>query len=335
MVDRDRIDHVFDNLIGNAIQHTPRGGSIRLTARPEGDAVQVDVRDTGEGIPREHLPRLFEKFYRIPGASPAGGAGLGLAIVREIITAHGGRIDVASQPGKGTTFTFTLPACHDAHDQAPTEGHLAMYPPKCILIVDDEPNVRLMLRTALESAGYRVVEAADGLAALTRLRDAACDLVLLDLRMPKLDGIATLHRLRERGDATPVVMLTAHGSIPDAVDRDEAGRDRLPRPSRSRPRPCGGGRRGHPPQRGPAGRRPQVPSAARRRIPGRSASSWPGPSAPSTAASSRRPNACSARSSARIRDSTRGPRAPRPAPHPQGTRRRGSVPHPPRVVPRR
>jgi DNA-binding response OmpR family regulator len=86
-----------------------------------------------------------------------------------------------------------------------------------ILIVDDEPNVRLMLRTALESAGYRVVEAPDGLVALEQARTAACDLILLDLRMPRLDGMATLARLREARDPTPVVMLTAHGSIPDAV----------------------------------------------------------------------------------------------------------------------
>ena len=92
-----------------------------------------------------------------------------------------------------------------------------MHDPQCILIVDDEPNVRLVLRTALESAGYRVIEAADGLAALSQLQARPCDLVVLDLRMPKLDGMQTLARLRQRGDLTPVVMLTAHGSIPDAV----------------------------------------------------------------------------------------------------------------------
>jgi signal transduction histidine kinase/HAMP domain-containing protein len=123
-VDRDRIGHVFDNLVGNAIQHTPRGGVVRLSARPEGEGVQVEVRDTGKGIAGEHLPHLFEKFYRIPGESPAGGAGLGLAIVREIITAHGGRIDVASRPGKGTTFTFSLPACPGAHDSAAHQGSM-------------------------------------------------------------------------------------------------------------------------------------------------------------------------------------------------------------------
>jgi DNA-binding response OmpR family regulator len=93
----------------------------------------------------------------------------------------------------------------------------------CILIVDDEPNVRLVLRTALESAGYRVTEAPDGLVALELARVAACDLILLDLRMPKLDGMATLARLREAHSPAPVVMLTAHGSIPDAVSAMKLG----------------------------------------------------------------------------------------------------------------
>ena len=92
-----------------------------------------------------------------------------------------------------------------------------MLPTQCILIVDDEPNVRLMLRTALESSGYQVREAADGSGALGHLRVSPCDLVVLDLRMPKMDGMETLRRLRDEGDGTPVVMLTAHGSIPDAV----------------------------------------------------------------------------------------------------------------------
>jgi signal transduction histidine kinase len=122
MVDRDRIGHVFDNLIVNAIQHTLRGGSIRISARPEGEEVRVDVVDTGKGIAAEHLPRIFDKFYRVSGAAQAGGAGLGLSIVREVVAAHDGRIGVTSRPGQGTTFTFWLPARHDAHDPAQAQG---------------------------------------------------------------------------------------------------------------------------------------------------------------------------------------------------------------------
>jgi DNA-binding NtrC family response regulator len=97
--------------------------------------------------------------------------------------------------------------------------------PKRILIVDDEPNVRLMLRTALESVGHAVIEAGDGKAALDHLRDsaAACDLVVLDLLMPRMDGMELLMRLRAEKITVPVVILTAHGSIPEAVEAMKLG----------------------------------------------------------------------------------------------------------------
>ncbi len=95
--------------------------------------------------------------------------------------------------------------------------------PETILIVDDETNVRLVLQTALASAGYAVIEAEDGQAALKRLRETPCSLVLLDLRMPKMDGMELLRRLRAEGNALPVVMLTAHGSIHDAVEAMKLG----------------------------------------------------------------------------------------------------------------
>jgi signal transduction histidine kinase len=110
LADLERIKHVFDNLISNAISHSPENGTVRLTISraPGSGAVEYAVIDEAEGIAPEHLPHIFEKFYRVPG-SPPSGAGLGLAIVREIVTAHGGEISVQSQPGRGTTFLFTLP----------------------------------------------------------------------------------------------------------------------------------------------------------------------------------------------------------------------------------
>jgi DNA-binding response OmpR family regulator len=100
-----------------------------------------------------------------------------------------------------------------------------MGPKKRVLIVDDEPNVRLMLHTALTSVGYEVIEAADGQAALELLRgpDFRCDLVLLDLLMPRMDGMELLRRLRALGNVVPVVILTAHGSIPEAVEAMKLG----------------------------------------------------------------------------------------------------------------
>ncbi len=98
-----------------------------------------------------------------------------------------------------------------------------MLPTKRVLIVDDEPNVRLMLRTALESVGYTVTEAADGQASLASLRSDGADLVLLDLQMSGLDGMEVLRRLRDDGDDVPVVVVTAHGSVPTAIRAMELG----------------------------------------------------------------------------------------------------------------
>ncbi|MDG3007745.1 sensor histidine kinase [Paludisphaera mucosa] len=110
LVDRERIDHVFDNLIGNALDHTGRGGSVRVAAEADDGSVEFAVTDTGEGIPADHLPRIFERFYRVPGSRVGGGVGLGLAIAREIVAAHSGHIEAASEPGRGSTFTVRLPA---------------------------------------------------------------------------------------------------------------------------------------------------------------------------------------------------------------------------------
>jgi signal transduction histidine kinase len=109
LADPERAHLVLTNLIGNALRHTPPGGRVEVRAAPEAGAVRFEVSDTGPGIAPEHLPRLFERFFRVPGA-PHGGAGLGLYICREIVTAHGGRIGVESDPGAGAIFWFTLPA---------------------------------------------------------------------------------------------------------------------------------------------------------------------------------------------------------------------------------
>jgi NtrC-family two-component system sensor histidine kinase KinB len=122
MVDRDRIEHVFDNLIVNAIQHTNRGGTVHVGWIADGELTRFVVEDNGEGIPAEHVSRLFEKFYRVPTSRHSGGAGLGLAIVREIVTAHGGEISVDSEPGKGARFAFTLPAVGLADASPSLEG---------------------------------------------------------------------------------------------------------------------------------------------------------------------------------------------------------------------
>jgi two-component system, OmpR family, phosphate regulon sensor histidine kinase PhoR len=107
--DREKLEHVLINLVQNAVKFTPSGGSIILSARPVPGAVQFSVSDTGIGIPKEDLSRVFERFYKVDRARSGGGTGLGLAIARQIVEAHGGRIWTESTEGKGSTFIFTIP----------------------------------------------------------------------------------------------------------------------------------------------------------------------------------------------------------------------------------
>jgi two-component system, NtrC family, sensor histidine kinase KinB len=110
MADKVRIQHAFANLLANALRFTAPGGTITIGAKPGPGSVQFSVQDTGEGIPAEHVGRVFEQFYRVPGQSETSGVGLGLAIVKEIVQAHDGEVGVESETGKGSLFYFTLPA---------------------------------------------------------------------------------------------------------------------------------------------------------------------------------------------------------------------------------
>ncbi len=122
-VDWQRISQVLHNLLENAVSHTSRGGAITLAAATQGNYVQVRVSDTGEGIPAEDLPFIFERFYRVDRsrARATGGSGLGLTIARRLVEAHGGKITVESQLGKGSTFSFTIPIARQTTPAAP--GH--------------------------------------------------------------------------------------------------------------------------------------------------------------------------------------------------------------------
>ncbi|MBU4480518.1 HAMP domain-containing protein, partial [Patescibacteria group bacterium] len=110
-IDPQRMDQVLGNLLSNALTHTPSGGEITVTSTAKGTAVEISVSDTGEGIPPEHLPHVFERFYRVDKSRSraVGGTGLGLAIAQQLVEAHGGHISLESEPGQGTRFTFTVP----------------------------------------------------------------------------------------------------------------------------------------------------------------------------------------------------------------------------------
>jgi signal transduction histidine kinase len=109
LADPERLALVLNNLVSNALRHTKAGGRVELRAAPDDGAVRFEVSDSGEGIAAEHLPKLFERFSRVPGSTP-GGTGLGLYICKEIVEAHGGRIGVESDIGHGSIFWFTVPS---------------------------------------------------------------------------------------------------------------------------------------------------------------------------------------------------------------------------------
>jgi signal transduction histidine kinase len=129
--DPTRVGHVFANLLSNALKYTRPGGHVRVSAAVEAaeGAVEFAVSDDGEGIPRQYVGRVFEKFFRAPGQPGDSGTGLGLAIVKDIVEAHGGRVSAESDVGRGTTFRFTLPLA--AEDRVPPhEGGAASHGPE-------------------------------------------------------------------------------------------------------------------------------------------------------------------------------------------------------------
>ncbi len=230
--DPDRILQVVTNLLSNAIKFTDHG-EITLRARllaagerangwsvPEGwtGGVLVCVQDTGVGIPPEAIGSLFQRFQQVEATlrDRPKGTGLGLAICREIVTHYGGSIWAESEVGCGSCFSFTLPLAPAAAAAGPAPAAPpapAAAPPgraATLLIVDDEENVRRLLRQELTEAGYGVLEAADGTAAITAARQQQPDLLILDVKMPGLSGADVSQVLR--ADAAlahiPIVVLS-------------------------------------------------------------------------------------------------------------------------------
>ncbi|MBS0434030.1 MAG: response regulator [Proteobacteria bacterium] len=242
--DAQRLKQVLLNLVGNAIKFTERGGvSLRLRAgrgtaqRPR---VHVEVVDSGVGVPLDAQDQLFQPFHQVDGSRSRrnGGTGLGLAISQKIVEAMGGRIELDSQPGRGSRFHFELTL--DA-DPNPPEGDMidsAMTPldtlpsqlSGTVLVVEDNPVNRVIAEEMLQSLGLDCIEAQDGVEALDVLARRSVDLVLMDCQMPVMDGYtATQHirarELKQRLPRTPIVALTANAYEEDATHALEAGMD--------------------------------------------------------------------------------------------------------------
>jgi CheY-like chemotaxis protein/anti-sigma regulatory factor (Ser/Thr protein kinase) len=239
------------NLLANAVKYTFVGG-IHVAVRPDGDYFVLTVSDTGVGIVPEELPQLFHRFHRVAGATARTreGTGIGLALVHELAALHGGDVSVESEPGTGSTFTVTLPfgepdAVEDAHrpavgpsdaargeaqswvdDTSRPSGPALPASGGSVLVVDDNADMRAYL-TRLLGPHWSVRTTGNGEEALAAVAEAAPDVVLTDVMMPRVDGFELLRALRA-DPATrdiPVIMLTARAGQEASVEGLEAGAD--------------------------------------------------------------------------------------------------------------
>ncbi len=193
--DRDRALQVLTNLLSNAIKFSNSGQHVTISAEPVSGAVCFAVRDEGRGIAPEHHARIFERFQQLDSSSTreVGGTGLGLAICKALIEEHGGRIWLESALGKGATFSFTLPLASGDETPRPV-APAANWP--TVLVADDNPVIREVVRDLLEEAGYAVAEAGGGAEALRLARLLQPALLTLDVMMPDLDGFDVIQVLR-------------------------------------------------------------------------------------------------------------------------------------------
>jgi PAS domain S-box-containing protein len=248
--DPERIQQVVWNLVTNAVKFTAGGGLVTVAAYREAGHVCIAVTDTGEGIPAAALPRIFEPFQQADASITRrhGGLGLGLAVVKQLVTAHGGTVRAESEgAGRGARFTVCLPALgalvkpSAAFPSAPPspprrtpESARPREAPRLdalrVLVVDDEEDARTLLGEQLVRLGAELHVAASAEEALQLFTTVRPDVVVSDIGMPMVDGYALVRRLRalapEQGASTPSIALTAYTSEEDARRALAAGFDR-------------------------------------------------------------------------------------------------------------
>ena len=246
--DEDKLMQIVSNLLSNALKFTPKDGKVELSTENllSQHSLSIRVKDNGPGIAAEHLPQIFDRFYRIenPLLQSQSGSGLGLALTRELITLMNGTVSVESEPGAGTQFTITLPVTNEAplkekmteietleFTDSAERFQINKLPPDntsapVVLIVEDNRDLTEYLQHILATE-YRVVSAADGKSGLEQAFELIPDIIVSDVMMPVMDGIALLERLKSdiRTSHIPVVMLTAKADITSRLTGLEKGAD--------------------------------------------------------------------------------------------------------------
>jgi len=227
-----RLAQVFGNLLNNACKFTDKGGRIWLTGAVEGDQVVVRVRDTGIGLAKDQLGRIFELFAQVDNSLERArdGLGLGLTLVKKLVEMHYGSVEACSSgPGRGSEFLVRLPLLRDPPPTAPREQS-GVKPQtvvaRRILVVDDNRDSANSLAMLLKLLGHTVDTAHDGLEAVERAATFRADVILLDIGMPRLNGYEAARRIRQqRQKGLKLVALTGWGQEEDRQRSEEAGFD--------------------------------------------------------------------------------------------------------------
>jgi len=232
--DRTRLEQIFVNLLGNAAKYTPEGGQIWLRLASDGDNAVITVCDSGIGISREMLPRVFDMFAQAEQglARSQGGLGIGLTLVRRLVELHGGAITAESSgAGQGSTFTIRLPLATPPEltsaGRAPAAADkvAADPPPLRILIVDDNRDAAATLGRLLRFSGYQTEVAFDGSRALNLAVNFRPQLALLDIGMPTMDGYELARCLKREYPGIYIAAVSGYGQAADRQRSKEAGFD--------------------------------------------------------------------------------------------------------------
>ena len=235
IADADRVQQIAWNLLSNAVKFTPSGGAIEVEIPDEPGPPRLTVKDNGQGIAKEFLPHVFERFRQANSSTSRseGGLGLGLALVRQLVELHGGRITAESDGlGKGSEFTVTFPQPKDdaaAAKREPTRAVGRVLQDVRVLVVDDDADWRQLLVVAFEDFGARITDVGTVREALALLESSDCarpHVILADIGLPEQDGYALMKSLRSMDawiSQIPVIAVTAYAGADNERRVIEAG----------------------------------------------------------------------------------------------------------------
>ncbi len=248
--DKDKLDKIVCNLLGNALKYTPEQGTVSVFIETEEDRLRISVEDSGSGIPKKELDKVFDRFYQVEGTEDKG-SGIGLALVKELVDLYRGQISVSSEPGKGSRFKVSLPLDKNAFKENEIvygewkDSHQALVNEliskneentfiqktaslqlPLLLIVEDNADLRSFICETVQHH-FQVMQAANGKEGLEKAITEIPDIVVSDVMMPLMNGFTMTEKLKkdERTSHIPVILLTAKAGQEHKLEGLETGAD--------------------------------------------------------------------------------------------------------------